>query len=543
MEHLHHFLFLVFVSLSLPMILAVDVSNVTLVLDGTKAIAKTDANFICATLDWWPPTKCNYNNCPWGKASTASLDLSNPLLAKAIQAFNGLRIRIGGSLQDSLLYNIGHLRSPCHPFTRNDKALFGFSRGCLLRSRWDALNAFFKKTGAIVTFGLNALYGRTKLKGNEWGGPWDSTNAENLINYTVSKGYYIDSWEFGNELCGNGVGASVAATQYGKDLIKLKSIIRRLYYKTAYKPNLIAPGGFFDGEWFKRLLQVSGPNVVNIVTHHIYNLGPGSDLHLVDKILDPNYLDKISSLFKNVQQTVSQFGPRASAWVGESGGAFNSGGPGVSNAFIDSFWYLDQLGASTNYGTKVYCRQTLVGGNYGLLNTTTFAPNPDYYSALLWHRLMGQKVLSLTSDASGYLRTYAHCSKEKGAGVTFLFLNLSKSNKFLISVKNILNQNIGGKEMKYGKYTSNDPVKKFMSWVGTNASNSGNLRYEYHLTPQDGNVRSQVVLLNGKSLVITGSGDIPSLEPVPVYLHLPITIAPLSIAFVTLPNFEAPACR
>ncbi|KAG4991079.1 hypothetical protein JHK87_024536 [Glycine soja] len=44
--------------------------------------------------------------------------------------------------------------------------------------------------------------------------------------------------------------------------------------------------------------------------------------------------------------------------------------------------YLDQLGIASCYSTKVYCRQTLIGGNYGLLNTTTFAPNPDYYSVL-----------------------------------------------------------------------------------------------------------------------------------------------------------------
>ncbi|KAH1215122.1 Serine carboxypeptidase II-3 [Glycine max] len=42
--------------------------------------------------------------------------------------------------------------------------------------------------------------------------------------------------------------------------------------------------------------------------------------------------------------------------------------------------YLDQLGIASCYSTKVYCRQTLIGGNYGLLNTTTFAPNLDYYS-------------------------------------------------------------------------------------------------------------------------------------------------------------------
>ncbi|XP_028210246.1 heparanase-like protein 3 [Glycine soja] len=60
--------------------------------------------------------------------------------------------------------------------------------------------------------------------------------------------------------------------------------------------------------------------------------------------------------------------------------------------------YLDQLGIASCYSTKVYCRQTLIGGNYGLLNTTTFAPNLDYYSAVLWHRLMGKKVLAISSD-------------------------------------------------------------------------------------------------------------------------------------------------
>lgn len=41
--------------------------------------------------------------------------------------------------------------------------------------------------------------------------------------------------------------------------------------------------------------------------------------------------------------------------------------------------YLDQLAMSAAYDTKTYCRQTLIGGNYGLLNTTTYEPNPDYY--------------------------------------------------------------------------------------------------------------------------------------------------------------------
>lgn len=41
--------------------------------------------------------------------------------------------------------------------------------------------------------------------------------------------------------------------------------------------------------------------------------------------------------------------------------------------------YLDQLAMAAKYHTEVYCRQSLIGGNYGLLNKTTFVPNPDYY--------------------------------------------------------------------------------------------------------------------------------------------------------------------
>ncbi|GKC35454.1 heparanase-like protein 1 [Tanacetum coccineum] len=35
------------------------------------------------------------------------------------------------------------------------------------------------------------------------------------------------------------------------------------------------------------------------------------------------------------------------------------------------------------FDIKTYCRQTLIGGNYGLLDTTTFVPNPDYYSTIV----------------------------------------------------------------------------------------------------------------------------------------------------------------
>ena len=155
-----------------------------------------------------------------------------------------------------------------------------------------------------MTFGLNALYGRHKIRKGVWGGAWNSSNARSFIKYTISKGYRVDSWEFGttnktftpfawktqfkssylscilclvpgNELSGSGIGASVGAEQYGKDLISLKAILSDLYKGSRKHPLLLAPGGFFDQKWYAQLLQVSGSNVVDVMTHHIYNLGAG----------------------------------------------------------------------------------------------------------------------------------------------------------------------------------------------------------------------------------------------------------------------------
>lgn len=106
-------------------------------------------------------------------------------------------------------------------------------------------------------------------------GVWYITHTKK--NVTKMSPAYIHQCVYiiGNELSGSGIGASVAAEQYGKDVTVLRDLVDELYKKSRSKPLVLAPGGFFDQEWYTKLLQVSGPGVIDAMTHHIYNLGAG----------------------------------------------------------------------------------------------------------------------------------------------------------------------------------------------------------------------------------------------------------------------------
>ncbi|XP_022965665.1 heparanase-like protein 3 [Cucurbita maxima] len=504
-------------------------------IDGKSAIGGIDEDFVCATLDWWPPEKCDYGTCSWGRASLLNLDLGNNVLLNAVKEFKPLKLRLGGTLQDKIIYETEDHQQSCVYLSRNTTELFGYSQGCLPTKRWDELNEFFKKGGVKVIFGLNALNGRQIASDGSAVGAWDHTNAESFIRYTVKKNYTIHGWELGNELSGNGVGTRVTAEQYASDTIALQNMVQSIYKDIEYKPLIISPGGFFDENWFKEFIDKTTQSL-DVVTHHIYNLGSGVDEHLVERILDPSYLDGMADTFYKLHEILRNSPTSAKAWVGEAGGAYNSGHNLVTNAFVFSFWYLDQLGMSAAFDTKTYCRQTLIGGNYGLLNTTTFEPNPDYYSALLWHRLMGRNVLSTSFNGTKKIRAYAHCSKQS-KGFTLLLLNLDSNTTVHAAISYNRTRRL------HHKHRSYNHKPKVIRIPRPHGIEGEAFREEYHLTAKDGNLHCQTMLLNGKILSVNSSGNIPSLEPQYVNSSEPIMVAPFSIVFIHMPNIVLPACR
>uniref|UniRef100_A0A251TCJ1 Putative glycoside hydrolase, family 79 n=1 Tax=Helianthus annuus TaxID=4232 RepID=A0A251TCJ1_HELAN len=52
-----------------------DVLQGNVFIDGKSSIAKIDSDFISATMDWWPPEKCDYGTCSWGQASLLNVEM------------------------------------------------------------------------------------------------------------------------------------------------------------------------------------------------------------------------------------------------------------------------------------------------------------------------------------------------------------------------------------------------------------------------------------------------------------------------------------
>ncbi|KAK4484122.1 hypothetical protein RD792_011342 [Penstemon davidsonii] len=83
-------------------------------------------------------------------------------------------------------------------------------------------------------------------------------------------------------------------------------------------------------------------------------------------------------------------------------------------------------------------------------------------------------------------------------------------------------------------------VDDMKSYARGNGDRNG--REEYHLTPKDGNIPSDVMLLNRTPLKLMETFDSHAINPRLVDDTLPVRVAHDLIVFVTLRGFIAPAC-
>ena len=244
-------------------------------------------------------------------------------------------------------------------------------------------------------------------------------------------------------------------------------------------------------------------DVLNVTTYHRYT-GYGLDPNLVEKMMTPAYLDETVS--SDIDSVHAEYAPHTQLWVGEAAAAWHSGRAGVTNAYASSFWWANALGSLAAHNHSAFCRQTLLGGYYGLLNRTTYEPNPDWYVAKLFHDLMGDAVLGVTGldPGHGWLRGFAHCSRGGSSGhLAVLFVNIHPNSTFVVS----------------------------------GASLDG--RSEYRLSAPG--LASRTLSLNGAPLAVSG-GKLPVLAGQPA-AGSTLSVGPREIVFATLPKAQAAGCR
>ncbi|CAA0813461.1 Heparanase-like protein 3 [Striga hermonthica] len=243
-------------------------------------------------------------------------DLKNPILFNAIKAFSPLRMRLGGTLQNRLIYQTRAI--PCVPFSRNTTQLFDYTTGCMPLTRWDELNSFLARAGAIPIFGLNPLTGKIIERDNNATGPWDPTNAASLIRYTAEKGYNIHGWELGNELGGRPIlGVAIGVNPYVHDTSVLRDVIQEIYKGSRDKPLVIAPGGIFEPSWFSSYIpKMNG--ILDVITHHTYTVGSGIRGILLNRRNIPIMSMPIESMLLAVNSNFLVFSVSSDDMMGQS---------------------------------------------------------------------------------------------------------------------------------------------------------------------------------------------------------------------------------
>jgi hypothetical protein len=206
--------------------------------------------------------------------------------------------------------------------------------------------------------------------------------------------------------------------------------------------------------------------------------------------------DKSNSFYVALRDRYEDSAP---VWVTEIADAACGGNP-WAQTFLDSFRYADTLGRLAKDGVAVIFHNTLASSEYGLLQPGSFEPRPNYWTALLWRRLMATTVLD-AGDAREGLHLYAHCLRGDPGGVAFLAINNSRTESSTISL------------------------------------NRSSERYTLAATP----LQSERVELNGTPLQLEPNDELPALAGVPEPPGQ-VKFAPATITFLAVPAAANPQC-
>jgi hypothetical protein len=420
------------------------------------------------------------------------IDLADPRLRRLAAALGPAYLRISGSWANATYFADmdGDIRVPPPGYN-----------GVLTRGEWRGVIDFAAAVGAeIVTSFAVGQGSRDAL------GVWRPEQAQRLLARTRSLGGHIAAVEFINEpdlAPQNAVPPGYDAAAYERDFRRFRDAV-----KTDSPETLIAgPGSIGDGAapssrlGPRDLLAATARDLDVISYHHYGALSPRCGGHdRPAQALTGAWLSGTDTALAFYKTLRDEYAPGKPVWLTETADAA-CGGNAWDATFLDSFRYLDQLGRLARSGVAVVMHNTLSGSDYGLLDERSFAPRPNYWAALLWHRLMGATVLDAGVPMQDGLHVYAHCDPGQPGGVTILAINMSDKPRTL-------------------------------------ALPLAAMRYTLHAPRLQGSA----VRLNDTKLSLGHNDALPELAGKPTAAG-DVALAPRTITFAAIPTAANPACR
>ncbi|MBS1822343.1 MAG: hypothetical protein JST61_10265 [Acidobacteria bacterium] len=438
----------------------------------------------------------------------APIDLYNAKLRKLAAALGPSYVRVSGTWANSTYFHDSNSPAPEKPPT-------GFG-GVLTRKQWKGVIDFSKAVDAKLVTSFAVSPGVRDANGI-----WTPVEASKIFAYTKAVGGSIAAAEMFNEptfAALGGVPKGYTAETYGKDFKAFRAYVS----KAAPKMLIVGPGsvgeagGLVPEAMAKTMLKstdmldASGPGL-DVFSYHFYGGGSQRCLRAGMKAmvspetaLTDEWLSKTNHDEAFYSELRDKYAPGKPLWLTETGETACGGDPWAST-FIDSFRYLNQLGTLSQKGVQAVMHNTLAASDYALIDEDTLNPRPNYWAALLWHKLMGSTVLnpdSASEPSSPPVYIYAHCLRNSPGGVAILAINADRNASHEITLPE----------------TS-----------------------ERYVLSSD-NLTSSQVSLNGVDLALTSAGNLPQITGTPTPAGN-VTLAPTTITFLGIVKANNPACR
>jgi hypothetical protein len=433
------------------------------------------------------------------------IDLSNARLRKLAAALGPAYMRVSGTWMNSTYFQDSDAPAPATPPP-------GFN-SVLTRAQWKGVIDFSKAVNAQIVTSFATSAGT-----RDAAGIWTPDQAKKLVAYTKSIGGSFAAAEFMNEptfAMMGGAPKGYDAAWYAKDFAVFKQFAR------ADLPGMIilGPGGVGEGGSLvppqmaaamhlvksDDILAATGPEF-DAFSYHYYGGAssrcgramPGAN---VESALSDEWLAKSGKVEAYYAAMRDKQLPGKPIWLTETAQTA-CGGDRWASTFLDSFRYLNQLGSMAKAGVQAHMHNTLASSDYGLLDEKTYQPRPNYWAALLWHKLMGTTVLDAGTSPATSLHLYAQCMRGTPGGVALLAINADKTAAQTIAIP-------------------------------TGAD-------RYTLTSAD--LMSQTVQLNGAELKLGADDALPRIKGQSTKAGS-VTIAPASITFLAFPKAGNESCK